>query len=183
MTTEHWQSEADIDGTLEESFPASDPPNWTLGREPSGPGIGGRTTAGAEAKAVWSGARKEAAGTTTGASGRLDVVYTYGSRFDVDAGAPNPEELLAAAHAGSFTVCLAAKLTAAGFEPTRILTTATVYHDAGPTIARIELATEAEVPGLDEQRFQDEVATSARDCPISKALSALPAITVSVRLA
>jgi lipoyl-dependent peroxiredoxin len=182
MTMERLRSEADIDGTLDASFPASDPPNWTLGREPVAPRIGAPTTAVARAEAVWSGTSTDGAGTLNGASGCLDVRYTHSAGGESDARGTNPEELLGAALAGGFSTFLAARLEAAGFAPTRIRTTATVHLDAGPTIVRIELATEAEVPGLDEKRFREEVAASVRDSPIAKALSALPSITVGARL-
>jgi osmotically inducible protein OsmC len=77
---------------------------------------------------------------------------------------------------------LAAQLTTAGFKPARIQTTATVYLEVAPTIARIELATEAEVPGLDAKTFQEKLEASKRGCPVSKALVAVPAITISARL-
>jgi lipoyl-dependent peroxiredoxin len=158
---ERFRSEADIDGTLAASFPASDL---------------------AKGEATWIGTLKEGGGTMNGASGVLEGRYTYDSRFEGDAKGTNPEELIGAAHAGSFSMFLAAQLTAAGFKPARIHTTATVHLDAGPTIARIELATQAEVPGLDEETFQEKVEASKRACPVSKALAAVPAITVTARL-
>jgi osmotically inducible protein OsmC len=77
---------------------------------------------------------------------------------------------------------LAAQLTTAGFAPGRIHTTAAVHLEAGPTIARIELTTEATVPGIDEKTFQEKVESSKRGCPVSKALAAVPTITVTARL-
>ena len=77
---------------------------------------------------------------------------------------------------------LAAQLTTAGFPPTRIHTVATVHLEAGPTIAKIELATEAEVPKIDETAFQEKVEASKRGGPVSKALAAVPTITVAARL-
>jgi osmotically inducible protein OsmC len=77
---------------------------------------------------------------------------------------------------------LAAQLTTAGFTPTRIHTTATVHLEAGPTIAKIDLATEAEVPGLDAATFQEKVEASKKGCPVSKALAAVPTLTVTARL-
>ena len=175
-------SEADIDGTLAASFPASDPPSWTLGKEPVALRIGGATMAVAKAEANWTGTLREGAGTMKGASGFLDGPYTYRSRFEGDAAGTNPEELIGAAHAGCFSMFLAAQLATAGFKPARIHTTATVHLEAGPTIARIELTTEAEVPGLDEETFQEKVESSKLGCPVSKALAAVPVITVSARL-
>jgi len=136
----------------------------------------------AKAEATWAGTLKEGVGTLHGASGVLDGPFTYRSRFEGDAAGTSPEELIGAAHAGCFSMFLAAQLTMAGFTPTRVHTTARVHLEAGPTIARIELATEAEVPGLDETVFQEKVESSKRGCPVSKALAAVPAITVDARL-
>jgi osmotically inducible protein OsmC len=179
---EHSRSEADIDETLSESFPASDPPSWTLGEEHAAPEIGRKTMAVAKAEATWTGTLKEGAGTMKGASRFLEGPYTYRSRFEGDTGGTNPEELIGAAHAGCFSMFLAAQLTTAGFPPERIHTTATVHLEAGPTIARIELVTEARVPRLDAATFQEKVETAKRGCPVSKALAAVPTITVSARL-
>jgi osmotically inducible protein OsmC len=174
--------ESAIDETLAESFPASDPPSWTLGEDPPVRRIGGATMATAKADATWTGTLKEGAGTMKGASGFLDGPFTYRSRFEGAAGGTNPEELIGAAHAGCFSMFLAAQLTTAGFAPTRIHTTAAVHLEAGPTIARIELATEAQVPGIDEKTFQEKVEASKRGCPVSKALAAVPTVTITARL-
>jgi osmotically inducible protein OsmC len=175
---ERSRSEADVDETLVASFPASDPPSWTLGDERTG----GRTMAVAKAEATWTGTLKEGAGTVQSATGFLDAPFTYRSRFEGDATGTNPEELIGAAHAGCFSMFLAAQLTTAGFAPERIHTTATVHLEAGPTIARIELVTEAHVPRIDEKTFQEKVESSKRGCPVSKALAAVPTLTVTVRL-
>ena len=136
----------------------------------------------AKAEATWNGTLKEGAGTMQGASGFLKGPYTYRSRFEGDQGATNPEELIGAAHAGCFSMFLAAQLTTAGFPPSRIHTTAKVHLEAGPTIARIELETEAQIPGIDEKTFQEKVEASKRGCPVSKALSAVPNVAVTARL-
>jgi len=136
----------------------------------------------AKAEAIWTGTLKEGAGTMKGASGLLEGPYTYRSRFEGAAEGTNPEELIGAAHAGCFSMFLAAQLTTAGFPPTRIHTTATVHLEAGPTIARIELVTDAEVPNLDDAVFQEKVEASKKGCPVSKALAAVPTITVAARL-
>ena len=136
----------------------------------------------ATAEAIWTGTLKEGAGTMKGASGHLDGPYTYRSRFEGDAGGTNPEELIGAAHAGCFSMFLAAQLTTAGFKPTRIHTTAKVHLEAGPTIARIELTTEAQIPGIDDKTFQEKVETSKKGCPVSKALAAVPTVTITASL-
>ena len=136
----------------------------------------------ANAEATWTGTLKEGGGTVKGATRFLDAPFTYRSRFEGDPTGTNPEELIGAAHAGCFSMFLAAQLTTAGFAPTRIHTTAAVHLEAGPTIARIELTTEAEVPRIDEKTFQEKVDASKRGCPVSKALAAVPTITVTARL-
>ncbi len=83
-------------------------------------------------------------------SGAYEGPYTYASRFESGRGT-NPEELVGAAHAGCFSMFLAALLTTAGYTPTRVTTTAVVHLEAGPTITVIELNTEVEVPGLDRR--------------------------------
>jgi osmotically inducible protein OsmC len=136
-----------------------------------------------KAEATWSGTLKEGSGEMSVATGFVkSVPYTYASRFEGDVKGTNPEELIGAAHAGCFSMFLSAQLTNAGFPPTRIHTTATVHLEAGPTITRIELNTEAVVPKVDEKTFQEKVEASKKNCPVSKALGAVFDITVSARL-
>ncbi|MCS7055013.1 MAG: OsmC family protein [Thermoflexales bacterium] len=136
-----------------------------------------------KAEATWHGTLKEGTGEMSVDSGLIkQVPFTFASRFEGDVKGTNPEELIGAAHAGCFSMFLSAQLTNAGFRPTRIHTTATVHLEAGPTITKIELETEAEVAGLDEQTFMEKVEISKKNCPVSKALAAVPEITVKARL-
>ena len=102
------------------------------------------------AQALWNGTLREGDGKVRGESGFFDVPYSFGSRFE-EAKGSNPEELIAAAHAGCFSMFLSAQLTKEGHPPTRIQTTAKVHLEAGPTITRIELETEGVVPGIDDR--------------------------------
>ena len=120
--------------------------------------------------AEWKGTLKEGAGTMKLASGAYEGPYTFASRFESGKGT-NPEELIGAAHAGCFSMALSSALTKEGFKPTSIRTTATVHLNEG-TINLIELNTEAVVPGLSDQVFQEKAADAKQNCPVSKALAA-----------
>lgn len=127
------------------------------------------------ATAVWHGSLKSGNGTLTTQSHALNTTqYSFHTRFEEGLGT-NPEELIAAAHAGCFTMALSSQLTSAEHPPTSIETTATVTMettDAGPTITRIHLSTRASVPGIEKIRF-DELASKAKNgCPISRLLKA-----------
>ena len=132
-------------------------------------------------EARWSGSLKEGAGTVRLASGLYEGPFTYASRFEEGAGT-NPEELIGAAHAGCFSQFLAALLADDGHTAEHIHTTAAVHLGAGPKIKRIDLETEASVPGIDEDRFQEFVAEAKAKCPVSMALAAVPDITMKARL-
>ena len=101
--------------------------------------------------------------------------YGFNTRFGDEKGT-NPEELMAASHAGCFTMALSAKLTEAGHPPAAIDTKAEVELslDGAPTIAEIRLTTRAKVPGLDAAKFRALADDAKQNCPISKALSAVP---------
>ena len=120
--------------------------------------------------AEWKGTLKEGAGTMKVGSGAYEGPYTWASRFESGQGT-NPEELIGAAHAGCFSMALSSRLSKAGFTPTSIHTTATVHLNEG-TINLIELDTEAVVPGLSDQVFQEKAADAKQNCPVSKALAA-----------
>jgi lipoyl-dependent peroxiredoxin len=136
------------------------------------------------ASAVWNGSLKEGKGTISSQSGALkSMQYSFGSRFAEGVGT-NPEELIAAAHAGCFTMALSAELGKAGFTPDSIETSAVVtldMHDK-PTVTKIHLTTKAKIPGIDKAKF-DEIAAGAKaGCPISRLLAAAE-ITLDATLA
>ncbi len=136
-----------------------------------------------KAYAEWNGTLKEGSGSVSLGSGAFEGAYTHASRFG-DGEGTNPEELLGAAHAGCYTMFLSSLLTNRGYSPTRISTTASVQIDTGeggPTISRIRLETEAEVPGLDADTFQSVAEEAKQKCPVSKAL-AVPVIELEARL-
>ena len=134
-----------------------------------------------QSEAVWQGTLKEGKGTMKLGSGAYEGEYTWASRF-ADGQGTNPEELIGAAHAGCFSMFLSAQLTNAGFPPNRIQTTATVHLTDGPTISKIELNSEAEVPGVDQNTFNELAEKSKANCPVSKALAAVPEVTLNIRL-
>ncbi|MCX6082980.1 MAG: OsmC family protein [Chloroflexi bacterium] len=120
--------------------------------------------------AEWNGTLKEGAGSMKLASGAYEGPYTYASRFESGEGT-NPEELIAAAHAGCYSMFLSALLSNAGYTPTHIATTATVHLTQGPTISLIELNSEAEIPGISEADFQEKAIEAKQKCPVSKVLA------------
>lgn len=124
-------------------------------------------------KAVWEGGLKDGKGTVELGSGAFQGQYSFSSRFEEGVGT-NPEELIGAAHAGCFSMALSAGLGRAGYSPRRIQTEAKVYlrqSDEGIKINRIELITEAEIPGIDEAAFQEQARSAKENCPVSKALA------------
>jgi osmotically inducible protein OsmC len=141
------------------------------------------TMAISKASAIWTGNLKEGKGNMKGASGHLDAPFTFATRFEEARGGTTPEELIGAAQAGCFSMFLAAQLSTAGFVPTSIETSATVHLGAGPLIEKIELDTIAKVPNIEPTLFDDKVAFSKANCPVSKALASVPTITIKARLA
>ena len=128
------------------------------------------------AKAEWKGDLVHGSGRLTVGSGALDVLYSVKSRFEDGQSATNPEELLGAAHAGCFTMALAAQLSRAQFAPTDIRTDANVaFEKIGEAFAitGTELVTSANVPDIDDATFQKFVADAKQNCPVSKALAAI----------
>ncbi|MEX2217426.1 MAG: OsmC family protein [Phycisphaerales bacterium] len=136
------------------------------------------------ADASWEGDLLSGRGTMRVGSGAFEGPYSFGTRMQDQAGT-NPEELIGAAHAGCFSMALAAGLGKAGFKPRRIRTSAEVSLDKvgeGFKITKIRLRTEAEVPGIDEATFRDHAEKTKAGCPVSQALSATP-IELEARLA
>ena len=133
------------------------------------------------AEAVWEGTLKEGHGVMKLGSGLYEGPFTYASRFESGEGT-NPEELIGAAHAGCFSMYLSALLSNNGYTPTRIQTRATVHLGAGPAIHKIELDCEAEVPGLDESKFQEFAQQAKANCPVSKALAGVEEVVLNARL-
>jgi osmotically inducible protein OsmC len=120
--------------------------------------------------AVWTGDLKSGKGTMRLGSGAFEGAYSFQSRFEEGTGT-NPEELAGAAHAGCFSMAFANELSKAGFVPTRVATTAKVHlekGDAGFSITRIDLSSEAQVPGIDDTKFQAIAGAAKIGCPISK---------------
>jgi osmotically inducible protein OsmC len=125
------------------------------------------------ADARWEGSLQAGRGTMRLAGGAYEGPYSFSSRFE-DGQGTNPEELIAAAHAGCFSMALSGALGRAGHEPVSVQTTAKVTlekQEAGFRITRIELVTEAEVPEIEEAQFQEIADTAKRTCPVSAVLA------------
>ncbi|AKQ46243.1 hypothetical protein TH63_12425 [Rufibacter radiotolerans] len=136
--------------------------------------------------AVWQGGLKEGKGTVSTQSGALDDArYSFGSRFEEGVSGTNPEELIGAAHSGCFSMFLAGLLEGNGTPATSIKTDAKVLlgkDDTGPFIRRIDLVTEADVPGISNDDLQKLGQKAKEGCPISRALGAVKEITLNISL-
>jgi osmotically inducible protein OsmC len=136
------------------------------------------------ANAHWAGGLKDGKGSISTQSGVLkDTQYSFSTRFENGIGT-NPEELIAAAHAGCFTMALSGQLASAGMTAESIDTTATLTMektDAGPTITAVHLDVTAKIPGADAQKFQQAAQNAEKGCPVSRVLKA--DITMDARLA
>ena len=136
-----------------------------------------------QSEAEWKGNLREGQGKVKLGRGGYEGAYSFASRFE-DGKGTNPEELLGAAHAACFSMALSAGLTKAGFTPKSVHTVANVSLEKvgeGFGITRIELVTDAEVPGIDAAKFAAEAEGAKKGCPISKALAATP-ITLKATL-
>ena len=125
--------------------------------------------------ADWSGTLKEGHGHMRFGGGAYDGAFTFNSRF-ADGGGTNPEELIAAAHAGCFSMAFSGDLTGAGFPPKFIRTNAELHLetvDGKPTITQIDLICGAEVPGIDAAKFAEIAEGTRTGCPVSRALKAV----------
>ena len=127
-----------------------------------------------KAQARWEGTLQQGQGVMKLGSGAVEGTYSYGTRFEEAAGT-NPEELIGAAHAGCFSMALSLMLEKAGHPPKEIRTQADVHLEKvedGFQITRIELQTEAEVPGIDDDTYQKQAQAAKEGCPVSRALAA-----------
>jgi osmotically inducible protein OsmC len=127
------------------------------------------------ASAAWSGGLKDGKGSISTQSGVLsDTQYSFGTRFENGKGT-NPEELIAAAHAGCFTMALSAQLGTMNFTPQSLRTTATVTLEkleAGWTISKIHLDVKAQIAGISADAFQSAAASAKANCPVSRLFKA-----------
>jgi lipoyl-dependent peroxiredoxin len=135
------------------------------------------------AEAEWKGDLPKGSGKIRTETGSFEGAYSAGSRFE-EAQGTNPEELIAAAHAGCFSMAFSNQLAKAGHPPESVKTTARVHIEkveAGFAITKIELQTRAKVPGIDEATFREKAEAAKTGCPVSKALQAVQ-ITLDARL-
>ncbi len=127
-----------------------------------------------KADADWNGGIMDGKGTVKLGSGAFEGAYSFQSRFGDDTAATNPEELIAAAHAGCYTMALSGNLGKAGYEPKHIHTTANVKIEKqgeGFVIPNIDLETEASVDGISDEEFQKIAEETKKTCPVSQVLS------------
>jgi osmotically inducible protein OsmC len=132
---------------------------------------------------VWEGDLQDGEGSMELGSGAFKGPYSFSSRFESGQGT-NPEELIAAAHAGCFSMALSHILAEAGFTPQRVATEAKVHlgkAGGGFKITKVELSTEAKVPGIDEADFKQHAQEAGKSCPVSQALASVE-ITVKASL-
>ena len=137
----------------------------------------------AKGTAEWKGDLRTGSGTFT-AGDTISGQYSFKSRFEDGPGA-NPEQLIAAAHASCYSMALSNMLAEAATPVESVRTNATVtlrFVDGAPTITRIELVTEGRVPGLDAAAFEQHALAAKEGCPVSRALAAVPEITLTATL-
>jgi lipoyl-dependent peroxiredoxin len=138
-----------------------------------------------KAEARWEGTLTEGQGVMKVASGAYEGPYSFQSRFEEGDGT-NPEELIAGAHAGCFSMQFSADIARAGYEPESVETSATVHLDkleeGGFGITRIDLDARARVQGIDADELREVAEGSKRNCPVSRALAAVETVNVNVEL-
>ncbi len=128
-----------------------------------------------KAEAKWEGNLKNGNGSMAFGSGAFKGAYSFSSRFEEGEGT-NPEELIAAAHAGCFSMAFSNELDQAGFPPVSVETEAAVSLenvDGGFKITKVDLATIGVVPGIDEEKFKEIAKKASEGCPVSQALKAI----------
>lgn len=133
-----------------------------------------------DGSAEWRGALKDGSGTLSVGSGLFSGKFSFATRFEDEPGT-NPEELIGAAHAACFSMALSNILAEAGHTPESVRTTAKVHLrmvEGDPTIARIDLVTEGQVPGIDGEQFAKFAADAKSGCPVSRALAGVSEITL-----
>lgn len=139
-----------------------------------------------KASVHWEGAGKTGRGQVSTETGALQgYPYGFASRFEDDRKGTNPEEIVGAAHAACFTMAFAFACEKAGIATSTIDTTAAVRlakEGDGFKIDRIALTLEATVPGIDYAKFQELAQDAKKNCPLSKALAAVPEITLEAKL-
>jgi len=136
------------------------------------------------AVAIWEGKLKDGKGSFKAQSGTFSGSFSFGTRFEGKKGS-NPEELLAAAHAGCFSMALSAALEKAGYAPVRIETRAAVTIetvDGAPKVTRSALDVRGRVEGIDEATFAQVAETAKKNCPLSKAIQGNVEITMQAKL-
>lgn len=134
--------------------------------------------------AKWQGTLQEGVGQVTIGDGVFTAPYSFSSRFEEGQGT-NPEEMIAAAHAACFTMALNNILFQHDHAPSSVETSASVFLrqiDGKPTIAKIELDTEAVIADIDEAHFIEHAEEAKRNCVVSRALAGVPEITLTARL-
>jgi osmotically inducible protein OsmC len=139
------------------------------------------------AEASWEGSLQDGSGRMALGSGAFDGAYSFQSRFGEGENGTNPEELIAAAHAGCFTMALSLVLGEGGNDPESLQTNARVslrnLPDTGPTITKVALTTTGRVPGIDQAAFEKAAETAKRTCVVSRALAGVEEMTVEAKLA
>ncbi|WP_187261016.1 OsmC family peroxiredoxin [Pontibacter beigongshangensis] len=138
-----------------------------------------------KASAKWNKGLKDGNGQVKTGNGTVEANYSFNTRFGDSTDGTTPEELIGAAHAGCFSMFLSALAGNKGLSPEYVSTDAKVFlgeKDGGPHIMKIELTTEASIPGISEEDFQQLAEEAKQNCPISKVLASVPEMTLQATL-